>query len=230
MQPCLVSTKRLTPEGAEQLDRAGFSIIQHDFIQQLIRIPDHLEPNQFQENVVLTSKTAVKSWILIAEKFKLDLSKYAVFCTDQATQREALGHQLQIKGAARDASSLADVIAEDHSIKSITFVCSDLRRDDLPAKLKTKDIAVQEIVGYQTQLTPVRVDETYHGVLFFSPSGVDSFLSLNEAAPVCFCIGKTTAEHASKKGFIHVQSAEVATPESLINKVIQYYFKNPVHA
>jgi uroporphyrinogen-III synthase len=230
MQPCLVSTKRLAPVLAEQLKHAGLAVVQHDFIEQAITIPDRIESQQLQENIVLTSKTAVKAWITIAEKLGIDLSKHTIFCTDQATRKEVLNAHLKIKGTAPDASSLADVIAEDHSIKAITFVCSDLRRDELPAKLATKGVTVHEIVGYQTQLTPVKIEETYQGVLFFSPSGVDSFLSLNKTSPVCFCIGRTTAEHADEKGFARVQSAEVATPESLIDTVIQYYSKNPVHA
>src|SRR5258706_481721 len=137
-----------------------------------------------------------------------------------------------------DSSSLADVIMQDSPIKSVTYICSNIRRDELSSKLRTKGVEVKEIVGYHTQPTPVKINEQYQGVLFFSPSGIDSFLQLNLASPSplervgvrSFCIGETTAAHAISKGFKDVQVAEHATPESVIQKVIQYFIKNPVHA
>lgn len=40
---------------------------------------------------------------------------------------------------------------------------------------KKNRIAVKEIIVYQTNEIPVKVDEKYNGILFFSPSAVKSF-------------------------------------------------------
>ena len=229
-QTHLVSTKILAPELVEQVKKAGLSISSHNFIQTIIRIPTRLGMNQLHKHIVLTSKSAVKSWLAIAQQHSISLTDHFIFCTDQGTRQEALANDLTIVGTASDASTLADVIETNGQVKAVTFVCSNIRRDDLPSKLTAKGISVNEIIGYHTKTTPTKMNEPYHGVLFFSPSGVDSFLSLNKIAPVCFCIGATTAAHASERGFSEIQIAESATPESMIKKVIHYYKKDTVHA
>ncbi len=230
MQPRIVSTKRLATELVEQLDRAGILHEQHDFIQTIIQVPDKINSQQIQKFIVLTSKSAVNAWIAIVVKHGINVSDYPVFCIDQATKKEVIAQNLTIQGEAKDSASLAGVIIQDSSIKSVTYICSNIRRDELPSRLKAKGIEVNEITGYHTQPTPLKINSTSQAVLFFSPSGVDSFLSLNGVSDVCFCIGDATAAHATAKGFKNVQVAELSTPESVIKKVIQYYSKNPVHA
>jgi uroporphyrinogen-III synthase len=230
MQPRIVSTKRLATELVEQLDRAGILTEQHDFIQTIIQVPDKIDSNQIQKFVVLTSKSAVNAWLAIAEHFCIKILDHPVFCIDQATKKEVIARNLTVQGEAKDSSSLADVITQDSSIQSMTYVCSGIRRDELSSKLRAKGVEVNEIIGYHTHPTPIKIIEPFQGVLFFSPSGVDSFLSLNEISSVCFCIGDATAAHATSKGFKNVQVAELSTPESVIKKVIHYYSKNPVHA
>ncbi|MDZ4714180.1 MAG: uroporphyrinogen-III synthase [Cytophagales bacterium] len=228
-QTHLVSTKILAPELVEQVKKAGLSISLHNFIQSIIRIPAQLAMNQLHKHIVLTSKSAVKSWLAIAQQHSVPLTDHLIFCTDQGTRQEALANDLTIVGTARDASTLADVIESNGQIKAVTFVCSNVRRDDLPSKLTAKGISVIELIGYDTEPTPTKINEPYHGVLFFSPSGVDSFLSSNQIAPVCFCIGTTTAVHAAQKGFSEIQIAELATTESMIKKVVCYYTKDAVY-
>ena len=237
-KPRIVSTKMLATELVEQLERTGISVEQHDFIQTIIQVPDKINSDLIQKFVVLTSKSAVKAWIAIAAKHGIEISQHPVFCIDQATKKEVIANYLMIQSEAKDSASLADVIIKEGSIKSVTCICSDIRREELPAKLKARGVEVNEIIGYHTQPTPVKINEPYHGVLFFSPSGVDSFLELNLTSPSplekagvrLFCIGEATASHASAKGFKDVLVAELSTQESVIKKVIQYYSKNPVHA
>lgn len=229
MQPRIASTKILSTELVEQLERAGILIEQHDFIKTIIQIPDKINSNQIQKFVVLTSKSAVNAWVAIAKKYEIEISEHPVFCIDQATKKEVIARSLIIQGEAKDSTSLADVITQDSWIKSVTHICSDIRRDELSSKLNSKGVEVHEIIGYRTQHTPVKVEHPFQGVLFFSPSGVDSFLSVNEISHVCFCIGEATAAHAASRGFKNVQVAEFSTPESVIKKVIQYFSKNSVH-
>ena len=58
--------------------------------------------------------------------------------------------------------------------------------------------------------------------MFYSPSTVQSFLKLNEAKGIAFCIGETTATEA-KKYFEDVRVAKVPLVESVVELVNEYY-------
>lgn len=205
-------------------------VTQVDFITKTIRVPDGIDRLSLHPAIVLTSKTAVQAWMQIINFLKLDAKQYSVFCLEAATQTLCIQYGLTIAGSAADASLLADVILKNKSVPAVTFVCSNLRRDELPDKLKESGIRIQEIKAYQTEHSPVKIEQSYHGVLFFSPSTVDSFLSLNSNnSSACFCLGKTTDHHARASGYAEVHVAEAHTPEALVKKVMQHY-KNKVHA
>ena len=212
------------------MESIDLKVTQADFIRKRIQIPDNIERISLNPTIVLTSKTAVEAWMEIARRLKLDAKQYPVYCLALATQALAIHYGLNIAGIASDASLLADVILKDKSVSAVTLVCGNLRRDELPNKLLKSGILVQEIEAYQTEHSPVKIEKAYQGVLFFSPSAVDSFLSLNSInSTACFCLGKTTGNHARKSGFTEVHVAEAHTPEALVKTVIQHY-KNKVHA
>ncbi len=227
----IVSTKVLKPALIHEMESIGLKVTQADFISKTIQIPDSIDQLSLHSTIVLTGKTAVEAWIEIAKRWKLDLKEFTVYCLASATQEATIHYGLKIKGVATDATSLAEVILTDTSITAVTFVCGNLRRDELPNKLKKNGVDVWEIIAYQTEPVPVKVDQCYDGVLFFSPSAVDSFLSLNEInSSACFCLGKTTADHARQAGCTEVIVAESPTAESLVKKVINYYKNQVLHA
>ncbi len=226
-----MSTKVLNPELVQCLKSYGLRVTQYDFIKKTIRIPEKMASISPHSVIVLTSKTAVLAWIEISKAQSKPAIKFPVYCLAMATQTTAREHGLNIMGVAPDAASLAELILKDTAIKSITFVCSNLRRNDLPKKLKSRGIQVAEIEAYKTEPTPIKINQPYQGVLFFSPSAVDSFLSLNSiGSSVAFCLGKTTADHSRGVGFSEIQVAKSLTPESLVQIVLNFYFNLPVHA
>ena len=80
------------------------------------------------------------------------------------------------------------------------FFCGDQRRNDLPEILSKNDIEVQEIVVYETIPVSKKIEEHYHGIMFFSPSAVNSFFLNNKlpSSTILFAIGNTTAEELKK--------------------------------
>ncbi len=213
------------------MESYGLQVTQFDFIKKAIQVPENIASLPLHPVVVLTSKTAVHTWIRISKELPSTVLQFPVYCLAMATQAVALEHQLNIRGVAPDAGALAEVILNDTSVKSITFVCGNLRRDELPKKLKSNGIEVLEIEAYKTELTPIKSSQPYHGVLFFSPSAVDSFLLSNSIGlTVAFCLGKTTADHCRAVGFSEIQVADSLTPESLVQTVLNFYFNLPVHA
>ncbi len=227
----IVSTRALQNDQLQSIKSDDLEVTHVDFIKKTIRIPDDGQKLSFDQNIVLTSKTTVIAWFEIVERLKLDIGKYRIYCLASGTQSLASQYGWPVAGVAPDASSLADAILEDTAIRSVTFICGNLRRPELPDKLRGNGIRVQEIEAYQTELTPVKVAKPYHSVLFFSPSAIDSFISCNNInSSVCFCLGKTTASHAKQKGFTEVHVADSASVESLLKTVYNYYLKYTAHA
>ena len=121
------------------------------------------------------------------------------------------------------ASDLAEIITLIHGSDSFTFFSGNLRRETLPQALKEENVDFNEIQVYETTLTPHKIKDSVEAILFFSPSGVASYLKENTIKKeLCFCIGETTAEALQKitKNFI---IAENPTIEDVIEECINEY-------
>ncbi len=98
------------------------------------------------------------------------------------------------------AADLAKIISLIYGKETFTFFSGNLRRDVLPSTLKENGIAFNEIEVYETLLTPKKINEKLDGILFFSPSAVESYLKSNIIKDeMCFCIGETTPEALENK-------------------------------
>lgn len=227
----IVSTKVLSQELVQQFKAIGASVTQHDFINTCIQLPENLLRETIQDVIVLTSKTAVEAWVQIVDLLQLKRKQYRIYCLSEGTQKLVSTSGFTVAGIATNSALLADQILNDKNINSVTFVCGNLRRDELTNKLKTGGVTVNEIVAYKTELTPLAITSSINGVLFFSPSGVDSFLSENRVgSAVAFCLGKTTGEHAQEMGFKTIRIAVAHTPAALVKSVINYYKNKIVYA
>ena len=67
-----------------------------------------------------------------------------------------------------------------------------------------------------------KIDESVEGIMFYSPSTVQSFMQNNDASGIAFCIGESTAREA-KKHFENVRISKVPTVESVIELVNDNY-------
>jgi uroporphyrinogen-III synthase len=132
--------------------------------------------------------------------------------------------RIPITGTAADAAALADVIIKD-VVKEVHFFCGTIRRDVLPDTLRKANISVEEIVVYQTRETPQRITAFYDAVLFYSPSAVTSFFSVNtiQDGTVFFAIGHTTAAAIHEHTKAPVITADRAGKEALVKQVINYF-------
>ena len=108
-------------------------------------------------------------------------------------------------------------------INRFTFFCGDLRRDELPQILEKHKHVIHEVVSYLTLMTPDELKNPYEGLLFFSPSGIESYLQKNKpGSEVAFCIGATTAG-AARKTFQTVIEAKSPSVEAVIQSVNDYF-------
>ncbi len=176
--------------------------------------------------IVFTSVNAVKavSDIIMAAEPQWD-----IYCLGNATQAAVLSQfpSCNIVAVANNAAELATIIIEDGEEEEVVFFCGDQRLDTLPDTLRKNKIEVYEVVVYRMQKVQNEISENYDGILFFSPSAVDSFFSANKIddGVVLFAIGNTTANATKKHTANKVVFSETASKESMVDYAIKY-FKN----
>ncbi|GET45034.1 uroporphyrinogen-III synthase [Capnocytophaga felis] len=216
----ILSTKTLTTQQKSKLFENGFSLTEFDFIQ--IHFVDFKLDN-LGDLLLFTSQNAVKS-VLKHPKANV-LKSIPCICVGEKTAKLLSENNWKIIHYEAYASNLGDYINQNCLKNRITFFSGNLRRDVLPNILKKNKIEHSEIQVYKTVLHSERIDFPQKAILFFSPSGIQSFLQKNYFSDeIIFCIGKTTANEALKHTKNYIVS-ENTTIESLIECVIAYFLE-----
>lgn len=216
----LLSTKQLEPHQKELLLNAGFGLVERDFIS-IVPLQFHL--NEIPENLIFTSKNAVK--VILKQSNLSEFKKKKVFAVGEKTGKFLREHGFTVTTTAHYGEELAEKIVADHCDESFLFFCGKKRRPDLPETLEKHGITFEEIEVYDTVFTPRKIDRIFDGILFFSPSGVKSYCLENRMdESVAFCIGTTTASEAKK----HTDNIVIATQPSIENVIVRVvkYFKS----
>ena len=169
---------------------------------------------------VITSKNGVEA---ILNSFTKDEIKFKnIFCVGRRTKKLIENSIGKVTYVAKNALKLAEYIAKETDIKTVTYFCSDLRLDVLPSYLQENDVVVNEIEAYKTMLSAVKIAASVSGVIFYSPSGIESYLTENSTDKIAFCIGETTAV-AARKHFENVLVASMPDVESVLALVHSHY-------
>ena len=175
------------------------------------------------QTIVFTSMNAAEAIIESLEGTKPSWDIYCMGGTTKTIIKEYFGDD-SIKGTGKDALSLA-VSVIDKGTKEVVFFCGNIRRDELPQLLKSSGIALEEMVVYETTVTPHPIIKDYHAVLFFSPSAVDSFFSVNKVVEhtILFAIGNTTARAIGNYSTNTIVKADTPEKDNLVKKAIAYF-------
>ncbi len=214
----ILSTKILTDIQKKALLEANFSVIDADFIQTKNQ---NFELTQLQDNLIFTSQNAAQS-VLLHPKSN-ELKSKNVFCVGLKTKALLEENGFNVIVYVDYASDLAEIITLIYSNESYTFFSGNLRKETLPKALKEAKITFNEIQVYETTLTPQKIKSPLEAILFFSPSGVESYLKENTIKKeLCFCIGETTAEALVTKSK-NILIAAQPSVENVIEDVIEEY-------
>ena len=220
-QISILSTRTLTGEQRQVFIEANLDLLEQDFIE----IKNNLfKLNTINTNLIFSSQNAVLS--LMEQSGWEALKSKSVFCVGIKTK-----DLLELNGFKVDvymdyASELAEIITLIYNKESYTFLSGNLRKETLPQALKNAGVAFNEIEVYQTKLTPFKISdqEKFDGILFFSPSAVESYLTNNKInTEICFCVGNTTAKTLETYKIKNVVIAETPTIDEVIEEVITYY-------
>jgi uroporphyrinogen-III synthase len=174
--------------------------------------------------VVFTSMSAVEA---VASELEGQRFDCRIFCIGHATRNSVekyFGNNL-VTGTADNAKELADIIVKRGDIKEIVFFCGNQRRNELQDTLQKNNIRINEIVVYQTIPASDKIEKYYHGILFFSPSGVQSFFKKNKLddKAILFAIGNTTGNEIKKYSKNRVVISDLPSSKDLIEKTIRYF-------
>ena len=220
-QTSILSTKTLSVEQRQVFLNANFDLLEQDFIE----IKNNLfELNTINNNLIFSSQNAVLS--LMEQNGWEVLKTKPVFCVGVKTKELLELHGFTVDVYLDYASELAEIITLIYNKESYTFLSGNLRKETLPKALKSARITFNEIEVYQTTLAPFKISdqEKFDGILFFSPSAVESYLTNNKIKnEVCFCVGTTTAAALETKKIKNIVIAETPTIEEVILEVIEYY-------
>ncbi len=207
--PTVLSTKKFTESQRSLLLQAGIGLVEYNAIT--------IKPVDFEvktkiENPIITSQNAVKA--LVDKKVQIN----NCFCVGEKTKGLLEANGYSVKVMANYGKELAKVIVNKFADQSFTFFCGNLRRDELPGLLKENNIKFTEVEVYQTILKPKKFERTFDGILFFSPSAVESFKKENNLKNITvFCIGSTTATEAEK----YTNKIIIANKPTIENVIVQ---------
>ena len=224
----LLSTKKLQPNQRELLLNAGVSFVEYDAISIA---PIDFEIPKDLKNTIITSQNGARAFIKKSQELP-SLSGEGLgvrhFTVGEKTTTLLEENGYKVTKKAQNGAELGHYIAENHKNESFHYFCGKQRRDELPAILKEVGILCNEIVTYETHKNERTFNQTFDGVLFYSPSGVQSYFNKNKTLPSpsgeglgvrCFCIGETTATEA-RKHTNQVIVSNATTIESTIAKAV----------
>lgn len=202
----------------QALLNAGFSVTEANFIKTE---NSDFDLNGINDNLIFTSQNAVQSVLLNPKCSALKSKK--VFCVGMKTKALLEENGFNVEVYLDYASDLAEIITLIYAKESYTFFSGNLRKETLPKALKAAKVNFNEIQVYETTLTPQKIKMPVDGILFFSPSGVESYLKDNKIKnEICFCIGETTAETLDKTTR-NIIVADQPSVDNVIEDVIQEY-------
>ena len=201
----IFSTKVLSEDLSLAIERTGAVFIHHDFIEVkslgLKKISN--------STLMISSKNAVKG---------VDFTKKTVFCVGNKTRLAIENAGGVVTDVFENSLNMAQVVAGIG--EPATFVCGVLRMKNVEQEFENTGVELEIVEAYDTLLKPVKVSENVDVAMFYSPSGVGSYFSVNVLNGVALCIGETT-EAEAKKYTKNTVVASATTIEAVVDKAIE---------
>jgi uroporphyrinogen-III synthase len=177
--------------------------------------------------VVFTSANAVAA---VCDSPAFKNPGWKIFCIERATKKAVLHYfkEEDILGSADNSEELALTIKNAPGVHEVVFFCGDKRMDTLPSTLLVSGIITKEVIVYRTLEQAQFVEKDYDAILFYSPSGVSSFFSMNALSPhtILFAIGNTTADALRLETTNKIIVSDTPSKEILLYKAISYFKEN----
>ena len=186
--PLVLSTKKLRFHQLERLMGAQCDVIDYDALQieiQPFSIPK--KPNYW----VFSSQNAVLSFLANPTA---SAHQNPILCVGEKTKSLLEENGQKVIKTAPNMLELVDFIQKSMKNEHFLHICGNRKLADFAAGMQKSGISYAEVTAYHTHLVSRVQTPEPQGLLFYSPSGVESYLQTNSiGASWCFCIGETTA-------------------------------------
>ena len=214
----ILSTKILSTPQKELLLNANQNFVEYNALNmEFLSFKIDAEYDYY----IFTSQTGVNAFLNNNNGTKLAEKK--IFCVGDKTKTLLEQHGTTVIEIAQNSFGLGQIIAKKYKKSSFMVFSGNLRRQELPDILTKNNIRYKELEIYNTHLNYKQFNRNFDGVLFFSPSGVQSFIKKNQLdCSWAFCIGETTASEA-KKYTNQIIIANKPTVENVLIKAIKHF-------
>lgn len=215
----ILSTRILEPAIINEAGRNGILIDCVPFIdiryKRVADIRQQLGKINAGDTFIFTSQHAVQAAVDILKNLE-----NKTYCISGATCDAVRQTALKVIATAGYASDLVNLIEINKDTGYVLF-CGDKRLPTIPNFLQQRQLKLSEVVCYENIASPKKVEQHYEGVMFYSPSGVDSYFKLNRAAPhqKYYCIGNTTAKAISNYSRGNIIIAEKPGIPAMLEKI-----------
>jgi uroporphyrinogen-III synthase len=216
----ILSTRSLSTGQRAKLRKAGLLVEEYDAIG--IKFLDYILPEGYN-HYIFTSKNGVKGFLRSGGRNFDKNSSPISYCVGEKTSSYLKENALKVIKMAENASELGHFISNMHKNERFLIFTGNRNRPELKEILNKKKILFKEVKVYETSLVPRKFSQEFGCILFYSPSGVESFRIENKTdSPLAICIGETTAREA-RKYFEKVLVSDKPTVESVIDRMISTY-------
>ncbi|MDG1685086.1 MAG: uroporphyrinogen-III synthase [Flavobacteriaceae bacterium] len=186
--PLVLSTKKLRFHQLERLMAAQCDVVDYDALQieiQPFSIPK--KPNYW----VFSSQNAVRSFLANPTA---SAHQNPMLCVGEKTKLLLEKNGQKVIKTAQNMLELVDFIQKTMKNEHFLHICGNRKLPHFATGMQSAEISYAEVTAYQTHLVSRLQTPEPQGLLFYSPSGVESYLQTNSiGASWCFCIGETTA-------------------------------------
>ena len=215
----LLSTKKLSKKMKLAFNKNNITIIEIPMIKT-VRV-NFVWP-KIQEGIIITSSSALNS--LVKHPNYYNLKKHPFFCVGSYTKKRLSELGLNVEECEASSKDLALKIGDKYSKKKFNYFCGKqrLKTIEIFAKKNNIDIKISEV--YETFEIRKKIKEKFDGIIFFSPSAVRSYVSLNSLnTQKVFSWGQTTAKEIKKYCdiFFTSKTPSIKSLVSLINKTLE---------
>jgi len=197
----------------KRLIQTGVSYSCWDFIKST---PTNFKANPENKSLIFSSQNAVKS---VFNQFRF--SGNNCYCVGEKTQKLLEENGQKVVKMTQNASILADFILKNTKKEPFLFFTGNQRMPVIEAAFARENRSLEVVETYTSSAQPKAMGN-YDAVLFYSPSGVESYLQNNSLVDsTSFAIGETTAQ-SLKKYTDNIITATQPTIEHLIAAVRKY--------
>lgn len=144
---------------------------------------------------------------------------YAVGKKSKKSLREKGFGTFKVK---KNAEELANFIIEKSKKETFLHFCGNIALDTLENKLSKEKIEYKKVIVYETKLKYPVINNSFDDIVFFSPSGVRSFIKNNSlVGKRVFSIGNTTTQELEKYTNENIFTSAESNLEDILELILK---------